>query len=303
MAATATAPKTADAASGLADLIAGVIVEVQDLAATRAFYEPIFRDVAGEWQAQTGRLRYAAGSQSIEFVRRGRPRTFPDGGFHQGYRVRRSRLAGLADQLAESGHEVSWWREDNPAEQEPTAYLRDPSGNRVQLVASDQDPDLLLDHAAIEVHAFDYCEHVYRKVLGGEVAYYHGWRVEDEEDAKRWGRGEDPCAPWTRRDNPGWHDFARLGTTDRNLRVPRPATQVFLRFGKTSLGLISAGRVRQELPEEIIKGLPRLVFRSSLPAEQAFTHIQANLPLPWEREGRTAYIRDPDGNFAEVRAG
>jgi hypothetical protein len=300
MAAAATAPTRKRTPPALADLLAGIILEARDLAATRAFYEPIFRDVPGEWQERRGRLVYRAGPQTIEFVRRPRPRSFADSGQHQAYRVRPARLPGLAEELGGAGHEVNWWHEDNPAEKEVTAYVLDPAGNRVQLVPSN-DLALLLDHAALEIHAFDYCEHVYRKALGGRVSYYHGWRVEDEEDAKPWGRGEDPAFPWTRRDNPGWFDFVRAGTSDRNLRVPRPATQVFVGFGNTTLGLISASRVRQELPEEVIRGLPRLVFRSSRPAEEAFAHIAATLPIRWEREGRTAYIRDPDGNFAELR--
>src|SRR5205823_12768458 len=61
--------------------------------------------------------------------------------------------------------------------------LHDPSGNRVQLMASD-DTGLLLDHAAVEVHEFDYCEMVYRNALGGQMESYHAWRVEDFDDAK-----------------------------------------------------------------------------------------------------------------------
>lgn len=300
MATVAAAPTRKQPLPVVADLLAGVMLEARDLAATRAFYEPIFSDVPGEWQQERDRLTYRAGCQTIEFGRRPRPRSFADSGQHQAYRVRPSRLRSLAGDLERAGHEVNWWHEDNPPEREVTAYVLDPAGNRVQLVPSD-DLGLLLDHAALEVHAFDYCEHVYRKVLGGQIRYYHGWRVEDEANAKAWGRGDDPCFPWTRRDNPGWFDFARAGTNDRNLRVPRPATQVFLGFGNTTLGLISASRVRQEPPEEIIRGLPRLILHSARPAAEAFVQISRTLPLPHETEGRTAYLRDPDGNFAEVR--
>ncbi|MPZ13042.1 MAG: hypothetical protein GEU73_01215 [Chloroflexi bacterium] len=300
MAATAPAPTRSQRVAALADLLGGVILEVRDLATTRSFYEPIFSDVPGTWQEQRGRLVYRTERQAIEFVKRARPRSFADSGQHQAYRVRPDRIEGLTERLAKDGHEVNWWREDNPAEHEVAPYVLDPDDHRVQLVGSSK-LDLLLDHAAMEIHAFDYCERVYRGVLGGTVSYYHGWRVEDEADAKRWGRGEDPAFPWSRRDNPGWFDFARAATRDPNLRVPRPATQVFLAFGSTTLGLISASKTRQELPEEIIRGLPRLVFHSARPAEEAFAHIEKALPIPWEREGSTAYVRDPDGNFAELR--
>ena len=36
-----------------------------------------------------------------------------------------------------------------------------------------------VDHAAVEVHEFDYCEMVYRNALGGQMESYHAWRVED----------------------------------------------------------------------------------------------------------------------------
>jgi extradiol dioxygenase family protein len=283
-----------------ADLIVGALVEVRDLAATRRFYEPIFRDRPGHWRQNDKSLSYTYGEQTIEFLQKPRPRTVPDGGYHNGYRVSPRHVESVALELQSAGADVSWWREDRPEERSVTAYLHDPSGNVVQLVGSD-DGDLLLDHAAIEVHAYDYCEHVYAKTLGGRVSYYHGWRIEDEKEAKLWGAGDDPCAPWTRRDNPGWYDLVGHKGPASEVRVPRPVTQVFVGFGKTQLGMISASKVRQELPEEIIRGTPRLVFRTTRSPEEAFDRISAVLPLPFEHDERTAYVRDPDGNFLELR--
>src|SRR5437867_10476690 len=99
MAATASVPTRAAKQPPLTDLIAGVILEARDLAATRAFYEPIFRDAPGKWQEEHNRLLYQAGPQSIEFVKRPHPRTFPDSGNHQAFRVRPSRLRGLVGDL------------------------------------------------------------------------------------------------------------------------------------------------------------------------------------------------------------
>jgi hypothetical protein len=282
------------------DLLAGVVLEVRDLAATRAFYEPIFREVSGQWATQGSSLVYRYGPQTIEFIRRARPRTFADGGQHQAYRVPSRRLRSLADELTAAGHAVNWWREDHPAEKGISAYLQDPSGNWVQLVAS-EDHGLLLDHAAIEVHNFDYCEAVYVESFGGLVDYYHGWRLEDEAEAKVWGAGDDPCAPWTRRDNPGWFDFARSGGHNPNLRVPRANTQIFIRMGDTRLGLISATKVRQELPPGVIRATPRLTFRTRLPASEAAMVFSRTLPLRFEQRGTSLFVRDPDGNFCEVQ--
>ena len=142
---------------------------------------------------------------------------------------------------------------------------------------------------------------VYRNALGGQMESYHAWRVEDFDDAKLWATGDDPCAPWTRRDNPNWTDFRDAGARDSSMRVPRPNTQVFWRYGDTVVGLISATKVRQEPPEELIRGTPRLVLRTGQPAEVAMAHLSAILPIPFQSQGRSTYIRDPDGNFVELR--
>ncbi|MPZ13032.1 MAG: hypothetical protein GEU73_01165 [Chloroflexi bacterium] len=283
------------------DSVAGVQLEVRDLAEARAFYEPIFWDAAGSWKPSARTLTFESGSQSLELVQKAKPRTFADGGQHTAYRVRATRVSSLAEQLAEAGHSVEWWHEDHPQERELAPYLHDPSGNRVQLVAASS-ADPLIAHVAIEVHAFDYCEYLYVRELGGEVDYYHGWRVEDQTAAKAWLDGDDPAAPWTRRDNPGWTDFRDQGSKNRSIRVPRPNTQVFLRYGDTRLGMISATKTRQEPPEEQIVGTPRILFRSSMAADQAAARADAE-PVPHERHGRSIYFRDADGNFSELRCG
>lgn len=37
------------------------------------------------------------------------------------------------------------------------------------------------------------------------------------------------------------------------------------------------------------------------PANQAAARLAHNLPLPFEREGESLFLRDPDGNFIELR--
>lgn len=283
-----------------ADLLAGVVLEARNLKATRAFYEPIFAHAVGEWRQGQSTLSFHSSGQSIEFVQRPRPRTLADSGQHQAYSIPSHRLPGLVQKLSDAGHEVVWWREDHPAERTCSAYLHDPNGNRVQLLASDNG-GALLAHVAVEVHEFDYCEHVYVGALGGKIDYYHGWRIEDQEEARSWAEGDDPCAPWTRRDNPMWRDFLDAGTSDRNLRVPRPDTQLFISYGGPYVGLISATRVRQELPPQTIRATPRLVLRVAGPAIQTATTLARVLPLPFEQEGEAIFLRDPDGNFIELR--
>jgi hypothetical protein len=309
------------------DLLAGVVLDVQDLDSTRAFYDCLFRDAPGRREERRGRLRYTCGAQTIEFVQRARPRTLPDSGQHQAYRVPRDRLHALANELAaisaptlgqaQGQHAaLNWWREDHPAERELSAYVHDPGGNRVQLMAADA-PGPVLDHAAIEIYMFDYCEYLYRTALGGQVDYYHGWRTVDHEEAKQWAAGDDTCASWTRRDNANYRDYLVEDPTTGELRparfsdqlgvdrpparprVARPAGQVFLSYGPTRIGLISATRVRQEPPEDQAKGTPRLVFQTSQSADAAAAHLAA-FPFVQKREGRHLFVRDPDGNFAEL---
>jgi hypothetical protein len=284
----------------VADLVAGVVLEVSDLAATRAFYEPIFRDGSGDWTEGRRNLAFKRGRQSIEFVQKAHPRTLSDGGNHQAYRVRRNRLDPLLAELTRAGHQVDWWREDHPSERTPSAYLLDPSGNRVQLVPSDNG-SLLLDHVAVEVFEFDYVEYVYLKALNGRVDYYHGWKIEDYDDARAWAAGDDPAAPWTRRDNPGWTDFRDQGRGNPNLRVARPNTHEFIGYGDTRVCLVSATRIVQEPPEEMIKGTPRVIFHTPQPIAEVAASLSASLPITFEQQGKSAFIKDPDGNFLELR--
>ncbi len=301
--------------------IVGAVLEVADLEATRSFYDRLFREHNGEWHTGRGRLIYECDAQSLEFRHRARPRALPDSGYHQAYRAPSEHVLDLAAELSAAGFPVDWWREDHPAERSSSAYTLDPSGNRVQLVPSDDDR-LLLDHVAIEVHMFDYCEHLYVTAFGGQVDYYHGWRSEDLTEAKRWAEGDDPCAPWTRKDNAHYRDFlvedpksgelrptrftAQLGLQPTNpepeaarRRVPRPNGQVFISYEPVRLGLIAATKVRQEPPEEQVKGTPRLIFRTKQSAEEAEAHF-APTPIPASREGNSLFLRDADGNFAEL---
>lgn len=284
------------------DLIAGVVLEANDLAATRRFYDLIFRDAGGTWAEGPDRLRYRCGPQTIEFVRRQRPRTYAVVGQHQAYRVRPNQLGTTVGQLEAAGHKPNWWREDHPFERRPTAYLDDPSGNRVQLVGSDDD-SLLLRHAAIVVYDMEQAELFYTRGLGGEVDYAHGFKSEDEWGADDWGRKRnDPCAPWTRRAIESYRTHT-IGY--------HPTAQLFLRFGPTILGLVLAGRHVQSPPEEAVRGAPRVILRTPQPAAAVERYLDdaelSSVPLlvkrrvPMKRVGRNVYLRDFGGvNFVQL---
>ncbi len=312
-------PSTATEIAGgpvQAELVRGVVFEVSDLKDTRAFYEQVFGPAGAEWRQDPKALTYHCGKQTVEFVQQRRPRAFPDSGSHWAFRVPTGQLEEIALGLGKSGHTINRWREDHPHERSVGHYVEDPSGNIVQLVPSD-DSTVLVDHVGIEIHMFDYCEYLYVTALGGRVEYYHGWRTIDHNEAKKWASGDDPCAPWTRRDNPTYRDFlvedtktgelrptrfsAESGQSQerRQLRVARPNGQVFISYGATRLVLISATKVRQEPPEEQIKGTPRVILSTNRSAGDVGRWLE-QYPIPQLREGNDFFLRDADGNFCQL---
>ncbi len=313
------APSTATEIAGgpvQVELVRGVVFEVSNLKDTRAFYEQVFGHAGGDWRQDRKFLAYYCGKQTVEFVQHQRPRAFSDSGYHWAFRVPAWELEGIASGLGKSGHTIHRWREDHPLERSVGHYVEDPSGNIVQLVPSD-DSTVLVDHVGIEIHMFDYCEYLYVTALGGRVEYYHGWRTIDHNEAKKWAGGDDPCAPWTRRDNPTYRDFLVEDTKTgelrptrfsagsgqsherRQLRVARPNGQVFISYGATRLVLISATKVRQEPPEEQIKGTPRVILSTSRSAGDVGRWLE-RYPIPQLREGNDFFLRDADGNFCQL---
>jgi hypothetical protein len=292
----------ATVASPLAiDMISGAVLDAADLAATRAFYAPIFRDHPGEWLETRSRLIFESGDQRIEFIKRPRPRTLAHAGQHVAYRVKADRLKALADELSVAGHSVNWWREDHPNEKETTAYLSDPSGNIVQLVAS-EDLSLLIDHYYVPVEDIEHGELFYIKALRGSLECYYGYKTEDVAAAKRWHEGKDPCAPWTR------NAFISFRTHEPN---PTPAAQIFARFGQAYVGVTLTGQRIPEPPEEFLKATPRAILHTTQRPDEVARYMAGVQISPvslkydgghiaFRREGRSIYLRDRSGNFFQI---
>jgi len=288
--------------------IIGVVSDAEDLAAARAFYEPILRHAAGEWGRERDTLNFRSVGQSLRFRQRQHPRGTEETGRHQAYRVPAESLRGIIGELLGLGYVVDWWREDHPSERQVSAYLLDPDGNRVQLVesaAADLDQFGFLDHVGVEVHDLESAEVFYGKVLGGQVDYYHGRRARDYQEALAWEGGGDPCAPWTRL----WPGAGLSTDLRHKSRVPHPNQQVFFRFGETRLAVVLAGKHRQEPPEEQAQGTPRIVFCSRLPVATIGARLSSTpfpltpedrLPLTFRVDGPVVYLRDPAGNFVQV---
>ncbi|MBM2813236.1 MAG: hypothetical protein HW416_3995, partial [Chloroflexi bacterium] len=83
-------------------LLCGAVIEVSDLAATRAFYTSVLRDTRGTWEEGEDCLAFACGAQRIEFTQRDEPRTFSGRAHHYAFRVAPDRLRSVADELAAS---------------------------------------------------------------------------------------------------------------------------------------------------------------------------------------------------------
>jgi catechol-2,3-dioxygenase len=272
------------------DRLAGLVVEVANLVATRAFYDRIFEGSGGAWHTATRSLTYCHARQKFEFVQRPRPRTLGHTGQHTAYHVPAERFEAVIHDLAEQGFPAAWWREDHPAERTPTGYLLDPSGNCVQLMAGAPGAQLV-GHAAIEVHDLELAEPFYVKGLGGQVDYYHGWRMADYAEAKAWEEGRDACTPWTRRFDVRYWD---------KLRVARPNMQLFVRFGSSVLGLILATEHHQEPPEEVLRGTPRVVLHTNQPTSDVEQHLSgAGVRFESAADGHV-FLRDPAGNYVEL---
>ncbi len=283
------AAATPVSARPLAERLAGLVLPVDDLAATRAFYGTVFRDARGEWDVGPARQAFRAPDQILEFVRLEAPSAAAEPAGHQAYRVRRDRLTAIVAELEAAGHPASWWREDHPAEREAAPYVRDPSGNLVQLVPSGS-ADEPLAHAAVEVNDLEHAETFYVDVLGAVGDYYHGWRMDDYAEAKEWEEGRDPCAPWTRRFDVRYWD---------KLRVARPNMQLFVRFGAIPLGLILATEHRPEPPEDALRGAPCVLLRTDQPSAAAVERLSRR-GVRYQRDGTELSLRDPSGNFVRL---
>ncbi|MBM2812690.1 MAG: hypothetical protein HW416_3449, partial [Chloroflexi bacterium] len=222
LAAALPAPPAASTTQTLrADRFGGVVLEVGDLAATRAFYGPLFEQARGEWEQTDGALRFRAGEQTVEFVLRAEPRNRAQAAEHQAYRVGAGRVQSLADALASAGYTVNWWSEDHTDERTPTAYVQDPSGNRVQLVSADPDAGLL-DHVGLAIHETEDAEAYYGNGLGGSLGYYYGLSTGNVLEARAAGVGDPNAAPWTRRATVSFRTHQP---------EPLPAAQYYWSFG------------------------------------------------------------------------
>jgi len=293
------------------DGISHIVIEVADLARAKEFYRLVgFELTSDNGLPECGRsaLFRTASGQAVILSESSQPRSLPETGVHQAYRISISDRNAVAQKLAAWNVTVHTYEEDRPREKGDNFYFYDPDGNRIQLVAPSASPDgsvkiLGIDHAAIECHDVEWAEDFYVKKLGLEVDHRVGWRTDDYVRAKLWGEGKEHMAPGTRR----WDQ--RYTVMEQKRRLPRPNTHFFVRVGDAILGIYLATQHRQEPPEEQLVGTPRIGFRAGCQTIERVTQVLAasRIPMkgPVEHQNSaliaaSLYIRDPSGNFLEL---
>ena len=293
------------------DGISHIAIEVADLTRAKDFYRLLGFDFAGDDRLpECGRnamFRTASG-QGVLLCESSQPRSLPETGVHQAYRISPTDRDSLAQDLANYDVAVHDYEEDRPSEKGDNFYFYDPDGNRIQLVASTASAAahakmLAIDHAAIECHDLEWAEEFYVKKLGLTVDHRVGWRTDDYVRAKLWGEGKENMAPGTRR----WDQ--RYTVMEQKRRLPRPNTHFFVRLGDQVLGIYLATQHRQEPPEEQVVGTPRIGLRADRRAILEITKLLAanRTPIQGPVEhpdgapiAASLYVRDPGGNFLEI---
>lgn len=298
-------PALTQAPLGVIGRYAGVVLEVGDLHRAATFY----RDTLGlaVQREADDEVSLLAGDDVVTLVRRGEPRVLPDSGAHFAFGVSAPDVDIILHRLQDAGVTVHTYHEDRPEERAENRYFADPDGNRLQLV---QAAGVGIEHAAIEVHDVEWAEVYYTQVLGGRVTFRRGWHMDDFAQAYAWAKGEEACAPGTRR----WDK--RYTSVEGQARVPRPNAHFFVELAPSlTLGVYLATEHRQEPPIDQYVGTPRIVFRAGpgglAAVEQRLQEYRVR-PLqtrrrrdaagPYERLGDSLFLRDTSGNFLEVKA-
>jgi len=296
--------RTAPPTGGPLGLITGysdVWIEAKDLDWAARFYGELIG--FGHPASLDEGVRFSLNPiQSLTIVQRPNPRSLPETGVHQAYRLQRREVEPTLKRLAESGVEVHRYHEDRKAELHDDRYCFDPDGNRVQLVAGSEPG---IDHVAVETHDVEWTEVFYTQVLGARIEMRVGWKMDDFAHAWAWGKGEEDCAPGTRR-------WDKLYTDEKDL-VPRPSAQVFFEFGPgVTYGVYLSNEHRQEPPPGQFQGTPRASFwvesgqLDEMERRLKEIRLRCMNPSerfggPFERERRSLFVRDTGGNFLELR--
>src|SRR5688572_14082968 len=219
--------------------ISHIVIEVSDLKRSEGFYRELgFENLGQDRLPECGHhvLLTTASGQWLGLSESPQPRSLPETGVHQAYRVSLADREAIGRKLAARQIDVHTYKEDRPSEEQDNFYCYDFDGNRVQWVVAKAESNgsgkvLAIDHVAVECHDLEWAEDFYVQVLGFTVEHRVGWRTADYVRAQLWGEGKEAMAPGTRR----WDQ--RYTVMEQKRRIPRPNTHLFLRVGTSVLGI------------------------------------------------------------------
>jgi len=286
---------------GLITGYSGAVIEVSDLARAGEFYGKLIGLGSAAETTEGVRINLNP-HQSLTLVQRSAPRTRSDTGVHQALSFPSSQVDSIVARLEAAGVEIRRYHEDRKEEHQHNRYCSDPDGNQVQLVTG---REVGLDHVAVEDHDLEWAEVFYTQVLGAKVEMRIGWTMDDYARAWDWGRGDDQCAPGTRR----WDTLY----TDDKARVPRSNSQLFVQLAPgVSFGLYLATEHHQEPPRGLFDGTPRAQFwvapgkLAELERRLREIRLRCMEPAdgfdgPYVRNDDALFVRDTGGNFLEFR--
>src|SRR5688500_11961841 len=120
--------------------ISHVVIEVSDLKRAEEFYRDVLGfELMNDCRAAdcgVGVSLRAGSDQSLILSQSTEPRSLPETGVHQAYRVAPRDRDAIGRKLAARHIAVHDYKEDRPAEQADNFYFYDLDGNRIQLVVS-----------------------------------------------------------------------------------------------------------------------------------------------------------------------
>lgn len=244
-----------------------LIVDVGDLDRAVDFYSRVLglttigRDVLPS--CGTHALLATASGEAIALALKTDRPDLSETGVHQAYRVSSDARAAITKTLIAEGVDIRTYKEDRPAEERDNFYFRDTDGNRLQLVltgANEAAPAAGvagIDHAAVQAADMLWAEAFYADELGLPVDHRVGWKTADYVRARKWAAGEEDMAPGTRRLDQRYTVMVSRKT------VPRANMQLFLRAGRSAVGVYLANKHFQEPPEEQLIGTPRIALAAS----------------------------------------
>lgn len=286
-----------------------LVVEVADLDAAEAFYRdglglaPVGRDA---WPDVGANAVLRAGEQLLVLAHNPAKPDLSASGVHQAYRIAGGSREPLRARLEGLGSTVETYREDRPAEADDNFYVRDPSGNRVQLVANGQAGNggvTGIDHACVQDYDMQWSEKFYGDMLGMPLDHVSGLTTEDHVRARDWAEEKIAMAPGCCRMVRYYREIP-----GQNRMQPRPTLQLYFRVGTEVIGIYMAMEDYAEPPEESRVGTPRLGIAVAPGGLDALAERLAARGRPFAGPvahganvpvARSLYARDTGGNFIE----